>query len=198
MSIINEKPDIFIKICEEVLEKTKKMHETLKHDYLVISGDGCNNAYNYFLYIFEVILRIIKEQQEKHGKVILDSDSMFNIIYSEYRVKIILKINFDEEGKLMPHVIYTNKDNGEQVFSINRETKEVTKPSAATYIDTPFDLMLTIVLNGLRAIVENLDYVTDSEILKYAHDHVQEEGRDYDIMLRLIGIIKERESNYEL
>ena len=74
---------------------------------------------------------------------------------------------------------------------------KVSKPSAATYIDTPFDLMITIVLNGLRAILENLDYVTDSEILKYAHDHVQEEGRDCDIMLRLIDIIKERESNYD-
>ena len=192
MSIINEKLDIFIKICEEVLEKTKKMHNTLKQDYLVISEDGCSNAYNYFLYIFEVILRIIKEQQEKHGKVILDSDSMFNIIYSEYRVKIILKINFDEEGKLMPHVIYTNKDNGEQVFSINRETKEVTKPSAATYVDTPFDLMLTIVLNGLRAILENLDYVTDSEILEYAKSIFPEEDRERDIIIRLINMMEEK------
>lgn len=192
MSNINEKSDIFIKICEEVLEKTKKMHETLKHDYLVISEDGCRNAYNYFLYIFEVIPQIIKDQQKKHGKVMLDSDTIFNIIYSEYRVKIILKIDFDEEGKLMPHVIYTNKDNGEQVFSINRETKEVTKPSAATYVDTPFDLMLTIVLNGLRAIVENLDYVTDSEILEYARSIFPEENRERDIVIRLINMMEEK------
>ena len=192
MSNINEKSDIFIKICEEVLEKTKKMHETLKHDYLVISEDGCRNAYNYFLYIFEVIPQIIKDQQEKHGKIMLDSDSMFNIIYSEYRVKIILKINFDEEGKLMPHIIYTNKDNGEQVFSINRETKEVTKPSAATYVDTPFDLMLTIVLNGLRAIIENLDYVTDSEILEYAKSIFPEDDRERDIVIRLINMMEEK------
>ena len=192
MSNINEKSDIFIKICEEVLEKTKKMHETLKHDYLVISDDGCNNAYNYFLYIFEVILRIIKEQQEKHGKVMLDTDTIFNIIYGDYRVKIILNINFDEEGKLMPHVIYTNKDNGEQVFSINRETKEVTKPSAATYVDTPFDLMLTIVLNGLRAIIENLDYVTDSEILEYAKSIFPEDDRERDIVIRLINMMEDK------
>lgn len=192
MSNINEKSDIFIKICEEVLEKTKKMHETLKHDYLVISEDGCRNAYNYFLYIFEVIPQIIKDQQKKHGKVMLDSDTIFDIIYSEYRVKIILKINFDEEGKLMPHIIYTNKDNGEQVFSINRETKEVTKPSAATYVDTPFDLMLTIVLNGLRAIVENLDYVTDSEILEYAKSIFPEEDRERDIVIRLINMMEEK------
>ena len=192
MSNINEKSDIFIKICEEVLEKTKKMHETLKHDYLVISEDGCRNAYNYFLYIFEVIPQIIKDQQEKHGKIMLDSDSMFNIIYSEYRVKIILKINFDEEGKLTPHIIYTNKDNGEQVFSINRETKEVTKPSAATYVDTPFDLMLTIVLSGLRAIVENLDYVTDSEILEYAKSIFPEEDRERDIVIRLINMMEDK------
>ena len=192
MSNINEKSDIFIKICEEVLEKTKKMHDTLKHDYLVISEDGCRNAYNYFLYIFEVIPQIIKDQQKKHGKVMLDSDTIFNIIYSEYRVKIILKINFDEEGKLMPHIIYTNKDNGEQVFSINRETKEVTKPSAATYVDTPFDLMLTIVLNGLRAIVENLDYVTDSEILEYAKSIFPEEDRERDIVIRLINMMEEK------
>ena len=192
MSNINEKSDIFIKICEEVLEKTKKMHETLKHDYLVISEDGCRNAYNYFLYIFEVIPQIIKDQQKKHGKVMLDSDTIFNIIYSEYRVKIILKINFDEEGKLMPHIIYTNKDNGEQVFSINRETKEVTKPSAATYVDTPFDLMLTIVLNGLRAIIENLDYVTDSEILEYARSIFPEEDRERDIVIRLINMMEDK------
>ena len=192
MSNINEKSDIFIKICEEVLEKTKKMHETLKHDYLVISEDGCRNAYNYFLYIFEVIPQIIKDQQKKHGKVMLDSDTIFNIIYSEYRVKIILKINFDEEGKLMPHIIYTNKDNGEQVFSINRETKEVTKPSAATYVDTPFDLMLTIVLSGLRVIVENLDYVTDSEILEYAKSIFPEEDRERDIVIRLINMMEEK------
>lgn len=192
MNIINEKPDIFIKICEEVLEKTKKMHNTLKQDYLVISEDGCSNAYNYFLYIFEVIPQIIKDQQKKHGKVMLDSDTIFNIIYSEYKVKIILKIDFDEEGKLMPHVIYTNKDNGEQVFSINRETKEVTKPSAATYVDTPFDLMLTIVLNGLRAIVENLDYVTDSEILEYARSIFPEENRERDIVIRLINMMEEK------
>lgn len=192
MNIINEKPDIFIKICEEVLEKTKKMHNTLKQDYLVISEDGCRNAYNYFLYIFEVIPQIIKDQQKKHGKVMLDSDTIFNIIYSEYKVKIILKIYFDEEGKLMPHIIYTNKDNGEQVFSINRETKEVTKPSAATYVDTPFDLMLTIVLNGLRAIVENLDYVTDSEILEYAKSIFPEEDRERDIVIRLINMMEEK------
>lgn len=192
MSNINEKSDIFIKICEEVLEKTKKMHETLKHDYLVISDDGCRNAYNYFLYIFEVIPQIIKDQQKKHGKVMLDSDTIFNIIYSEYKVKIILKIYFDEEGKLMPHIIYTNKDNGEQVFSINRETKEVTKPSAATYVDTPFDLMLTIVLSGLRAIVENLDYVTDSEILEYAKSIFPEEDRERDIVIRLINMMEEK------
>ena len=192
MSNINEKSDIFIKICEEVLEKTKKMHETLKHDYLVISDDGCRNAYNYFLYIFEVIPQIIKDQQKKHGKVMLDSDTIFNIIYSEYKVKIILKIYFDEEGKLMPHIIYTNKDNGEQVFSINRETKEVTKPSAATYVDTPFDLMLTIVLNGLRAIIENLDYVTDSEILEYAKSIFPEKDRERDIVIRLINMMEEK------
>ena len=192
MSNINEKSDIFIKICEEVKKKKKKMHETLKHDYLVISEDGCRNAYNYFLYIFEVIPQIIKDQQKKHGKVMLDSDTIFDIIYSEYRVKIILKINFDEEGKLMPHIIYTNKDNGEQVFSINRETKEVTKPSAATYVDTPFDLMLTIVLNGLRAIVENLDYVTDSEILEYAKSIFPEEDRERDIVIRLINMMEEK------
>lgn len=192
MSNINEKSDIFIKICEEVLEKTKKMHETLKHDYLVISDDGCRNAYNYFLYIFEVIPQIIKDQQKKHGKVMLDSDTIFNIIYSEYKVKIILKIYFDEEGKLMPHIIYTNKDNGEQVFSINRETKEVTKPSAATYVDTPFDLMLTIVLNGLRAIIENLDYVTDSEILEYARSIFPEEDRERDIVIRLINMMEDK------
>lgn len=192
MNIINEKPDIFIKICEEVLEKTKKMHNTLKQDYLVISEDGCSNAYNYFLYIFEVIPQIIKDQQKKHGKVMLDSDTIFNIIYSEYKVKIILKIDFDEEGKLMPHVIYTNKDNGEQVFSINRETKEVTKPSAATYVDTPFDLMLTIVLNGLRAIVENLDYVTDSEILEYARSIFPKKDRERDIVIRLINMMEEK------
>ena len=192
MNIINEKPDIFIKICEEVLEKTKKMHNTLKQDYLVISEDGCRNAYNYFLYIFEVIPQIIKDQQKKHGKVMLDSDTIFDIIYSEYKVKIILKIYFDEEGKLMPHIIYTNKDNGEQVFSINRETKEVTKPSAATYVDTPFDLMLTIVLNGLRAIVENLDYVTDSEILEYAKSIFPEEDRERDIVIRLINMMEEK------
>lgn len=192
MNIINEKPDIFIKICEEVLEKTQKMHDTLKHDYLVISEDGCSNAYNYFLYIFEVIPQIIKDQQKKHGKVMLDSDMIFDIIYSEYKVKIILKIYFDEEGKLMPHIIYTNKDNGEQVFSINRETKEVTKPSAATYVDTPFDLMLTIVLSGLRAIVENLDYVTDSEILEYAKSIFPEEDRERDIVIRLINMMEEK------
>ena len=192
MNIINEKPDIFIKICEEVLEKTKKMHNTLKQDYLVISEDGCRNAYNYFLYIFEVIPQIIKDQQKKHGKVMLDSDTIFDIIYSEYKVKIILKIYFDEEGKLMPHIIYTNKDNGEQVFSINRETKEVTKPSAATYVDTPFDLMLTIVLNVLRAIVENLDYVTDSEILEYAKSIFPEEDRERDIVIRLINMMEEK------
>ena len=192
MSNINEKSDIFIKICEEVLEKTKKMHDTLKHDYLVISEDGCRNAYNYFLYIFEVIPQIIKDQQKKHGKVMLDSDTIFNIIYSEYRVKIILKINFDEEGKLMPHIIYTNKDNGEQVFSINRETKEVTKPSAATYVDTPFDLMLTIVLNGFRAILENLDYVTDSEILEYARSIFPEDDRERDIIIRLINMMEDK------
>lgn len=192
MNIINEKPDIFIKICEEVLEKTKKMHNTLKQDYLVISEDGCRNAYNYFLYIFEVIPQIIKDQQKKHGKVMLDSDTIFNIIYSEYKVKIILKIYFDEEGKLMPHIIYTNKDNGEQVFSINRETKEVTKPSAATYVDTPFDLMLTIVLNGLRAIIENLDYVTDSEILEYAKSIFPEKDRERDIVIRLINMMEDK------
>lgn len=192
MSIIVKKPDIFIKICEEVLEKTQKMHDTLKHDYLVISEDGCSNAYNYFLYIFEVIPQIIKDQQKKHGKVMLDSDMIFDIIYSEYKVKIILKIYFDEEGKLMPHIIYTNKDNGEQVFSINRETKEVTKPSAATYVDTPFDLMLTIVLSGLRAIVENLDYVTDSEILEYAKSIFPEEDRERDIVIRLINMMEEK------
>ena len=192
MNIINEKPDIFIKICEEVLEKTKKMHNTLKQDYLVISEDGCRNAYNYFLYIFEVIPQIIKDQQKKHGKVMLDSDTIFDIIYSEYKVKIILKIYFDEEGKLMPHIIYTNKDNGEQVFSINRETKEVTKPSAATYVDTPFDLMLTIVLNGLRAIIENLDYVTDSEILEYARSIFPEEDRERDILIRLINMMENK------
>ena len=192
MSIIEKKPDIFIKICEEVLEKTKKMHNTLKQDYLVISEDGCRNAYNYFLYIFEVIPQIIKDQQKKHGKVMLDSDTIFDIIYSEYKVKIILKIYFDEEGKLMPHIIYTNKDNGEQVFSINRETKEVTKPSAATYVDTPFDLMLTIVLNGLRAIVENLDYVTDSEILEYARSIFPEEDRERDILIRLINMMENK------
>ena len=192
MSNINEKSDIFIKICEEVLEKTKKMHETLKHDYLVISEDGCRNAYNYFLYIFEVIPQIIKDQQKKHGKVMLDSDTIFNIIYRDYRVKIILKINFGEEGKMMPKVIYTNKDNGEQVFSINRETKEITKPSAATYVDTPFDLMLTIVLNGLRAIIENLDYVTDSEILEYARSIFPEEDRERDIVIRLINMMEDK------
>lgn len=192
MSIINEKPDIFIKICEEVLEKTKKMHNTLKLDYLVISEDECSNAYNYFLYIFEVIPQIIKDQQKKHGKVMLDSDTIFDIIYSEYKVKIILKLYFNEEGKLMPHIIYTNKDNGEQVFSINRETKEVTKPSAATYVDTPFDLMLTIVLNGLRAIVENLDYVTDSEILEYAKSIFPEEDRERDIIIRLINMMEDK------
>ena len=169
------------------------MHDTLKHDYIVISDDGCINAYDYFLGSFERIVNSIDIQLKKYGKVGIVTDTIFDIIYREYRVKLILKIEYDECQKINPVVIYTDKENGEQLFIINRETKTVSKPSAATYIDTPFDLMITIVLNGLRAILENLDYVTDSEILKYAYDRIQEEGRDRDIMLRLIDIIRERE-----
>lgn len=198
MSIILNNHERLRKICEEVLEKTQKMHDTLKHDYIVKSDDGCINAYDYFLGSFESIVNIIDIQLKKYGKVGVVTDTIFNIIYREYRVKLILKIEYDDNQKISPAVIYTDKENGDRLFIINRETKTVSKPSAATYVDTPFDLMVTIVLNGLRAILESLDYVTDSEILKYAHDHVQEEGRDCDIMLRLIDIIKERESNYEL
>lgn len=198
MSIILNNHERLRKICEEVLEKTQKMHDTLKHDYIVISDDGCINAYDYFLGSFESIVNIIDIQLKKYGKVGVVTDTIFNIIYREYRVKLILKIEYGDGQKINPVVIYTDKENGGRLFIINRETKTVSKPSAATYVDTPFDLMVTIVLNGLRAIMENLDYVTDSEILKYAHDHVQEEGRGCDIMLRLIDIIKERESNYEL
>lgn len=193
MSILLNNYERIRKICEEVLEKTQKMYETLKHDYIVISDDGCINAYDYFLGSFESIVNIIDIQLKKHGKVGIVTDTIFDIIYREYRVKLILKIEYDECQKINPVVIYTDKENGERLFIINRETKTVSKPSAATYIDTPFDLMIAIVLNGLRAILENLDYVTDSEILKYAHDRVQEEGRDCDIMLRLIDIIRERE-----
>lgn len=198
MSIILNNHERLRKICEEVLEKTQKMHDTLKHNYIVISDDGCINAYDYFLGSFESIVNIIDIQLKKYGKVGVVTDTIFNIIYREYRVKLILKIEYGEGQKISQAVIYTDKENGDRLFIINRETKTVSKPSAATYVDTPFDLMVTIVLNGLRAILESLDYVTDSEILKYAHDHVQEEGRDCDIMLRLIDIIKERESNYEL
>lgn len=198
MSIILNNHERLRKICEEVLEKTQKMHDTLKHNYIVISDDGCINAYDYFLGSFESIVNIIDIQLKKYGKVGVVTDTIFNIIYREYRVKLILKIEYGEGQKISQAVIYTDKENGDRLFIINRETKTVSKPSAATYVDTPFDLMVTIVLNGLRAILESLDYVTDSEILKYAHDHVQEEGRDRDIMLRLIDIIKERESNYEL
>ena len=198
MSIILNNYERMRKICEEVLEKTQKMHDTLKHDYIVKSDDGCINAYDYFLGSFESIVNIIDIQLKKYGKVGVVTDTIFNIIYREYRVKLILKIEYGEDQKISPAVIYTDKENGDRLFIINRETKTVSKPSAATYVDTPFDLMITIVLNGFRAILENLDYVTDSEILKYAHDHVQDEGRDCDIMLRLIDIIKERESNYEL
>lgn len=198
MSIILNNYERMRKICEEVLEKTQKMHDTLKHDYIVISDDGCINAYDYFLGSFESIVNIIDIQLKKYGKVGVVTDTIFNIIYREYRVKLILKIEYGEGQKISPAVIYTDKENGDRLFIINRETKTVSKPSAATYVDITFDSMVTIVLNGLRAILESLDYVTDSEILKYAHDHVQEEGRDCDIMLRLIDIIKGRESNYEL
>lgn len=197
MSILLNNYERIRKICEEVLEKTQKMHDTLKHDYIVISDDGCINAYDYFLGSFESIVNIIDIQLKKHGKVGIVTDTIFDIIYREYRVKLILKIEYDECQKINPVVIYTDKENGERLFIINRETKTVSKPSAATYVDTPFDLMIAIVLNGLRTILENLDYVTDSEILKYAHDRVQEEGRDRDIMLRLIDIIREREEDDE-
>lgn len=198
MSIVLNNYERIRKICEEVLEKTQKMHDTLKHDYIVISDDGCINAYDYFLGSFESIVNAINIHLKKHGKVGIVTDTIFDIIYREYRVKLILKIEYGECQKINPVVIYTDKENGEQLFIINRETKTVSKPSAATYVDTPFDLMIAIVLNGLRTILENLDYVTDSEILKYAYDRIREKGRDCDIMLRLIDIIRGRESNYEL
>ena len=52
--------------------------------------------------------------------------------------------------------------------------------------------MLTIVLNGLRAILENLNYVTDSEILEYANNRLNERDRTRDIVERIIEIIGER------
>ena len=106
---------------------------------------------------------------------------------------MIIKITPDHETLgILPTTIYTSKENGEQLFTIDRENKTVYKQSSATYVDTPFDLMLTIVLNGLRAILENLNYVTDSEILEYANNRLDERDRTRDIVKRIIEIIKER------
>lgn len=193
MSIWAENPDTILSICEEVLSKTEKMHEQLKHNYIVVLDDGCVNAYNYFLLPFEDIISLYKETEKRGGPVILSSNIVYKIIYHDYKVKLIIKITPDHETLgMLPTTIYTSKENGEQLFTIDRENKTVYKQSAATYVDTPFDLMLTVVLNGLRAILENLNYVTDSEILKYANNRLDERDRTRDIAKRIIEIIGER------
>lgn len=193
MSIWAENPDIILSICEEVLSKTEKMHEQLKHNYIVVFDDDCINAYNYFLLPFEDIISLYKETEKRGGPVILSSNIVYKIIYHDYKVKLIIKITPDHETLgMLPTTIYTSKENGEQLFTIDRENKTVYKQSAATYVDTPFDLMLTVVLNGLRAILENLNYVTDSEILKYANNRLDERDRTRDIAKRIIEIIGER------
>lgn len=186
MSTMITDPDAILSICKEVLEKTKNMHNALKFNYIVITDDGCDNAYNYFLLPFESTLciaeKIKKEQLE------ISSDIMYSIIFRDYRVKIILKINSEhDEINVLP--IYTSKENGERVFIIDRERKTVSKPSIATFVDTPFDLMLAIVMNGIRAILKNFNYVTDSEILEYAKKHSKDNGRDGDIAKRILDII---------
>ena len=193
MSIWAENPDTILSICEEVLSKTEKMHEQLKHNYIVMFDDGCVNAYNYFLLPFENIISLYKDMEKRGGPVILSSNTLYVILYHDYKVKLIIKITPDHETLgMLPTTIYTSKENGEQLFTIDRENKTVYKQSAATYVDTPFDLMLTIVLNGLRAILENLNYVTDSEILEYANNHLDERDRTRDIAKRIIEIIGER------
>ena len=191
MSIWAENPDTILSICEEVLSKTEKMHEQLKHNYIVMFDDGCVNAYNYFLLPFENIISLYKDMEKRGGPVILSSNTLYVILYHDYKVKLIIKITPDHETLgMLPTTIYTSKENGEQLFTIDRENKTVYKQSAATYVDTPFDLMLTIVLNGLRAILENLNYVTDSEILEYANNHLDERDRTRDIVKRIIEIIE--------
>lgn len=193
MSVWVEDSDKILNICEEVLEKTKNMQDALKRNYIVVLDSGCVNAYNYFLLPFENIVSIIRKERKDHGMSLLSSDMIYKIIYHDYKVKLIIKITPDHETLgILPTTIYTSKENGEQLFTIDRENKTVYKQSSATYVDTPFDLMLTIVLNGLRAILENLNYVTDSEILEYANNRLDERDRTRDIVKRIIEIIKER------
>lgn len=194
MSIWAENPDTILSICEEVLSKTEKMHEQLKHNYIVVFDDGCVNAYNYFLLPFEDIISLYKETEKRGGPVILSSDILYRIIYHDYKVNSIIKLTKSEEAiGTIPTIIYSKEANGEQIFTIDRENKTVYKPSAATYVDTPFDIMLTIVFNGLRAILGFLTYVTNDEILDYAMNLRDTSiGRPSEIASRLIEIIQEK------
>lgn len=145
-------------ICKEVLGKTKNMQDALRFSYIVVLDDGCVNAYKYFLWPFEKIVSIINEEQKVYGMSMISSELVYKIIYHDYKVKMIMKLTPDHETSgILPTTIYKSEENGEQLFTIDRENKTVHKQSTTTHVDTPLDLMLTIVLNGLRAILE---YVT--------------------------------------
>lgn len=194
MSTWAENPDTILSICEEVLSKTEKMHEQLKHNYIVVFDDGCVNAYNYFLLPFENIISLYKDMEKRGGPVILSSNTLYRIIYCDYKVNFIIKLTKNDEAiGTIPTIIYSKETNGEYIFTIDRENKTVYKPSSATCVDTPFDIMLTIVLSGLRAILGNLTYVTNDEILGYAMNLRDTSiGRPSEIASRLIEIIQEK------
>lgn len=149
-----------IRICDEIIQKTSKIHEKLKNRYTVISDHKTFTGYDFFIKVFEDI----KEIYTKYP--VVNSDVIPHLLLAYSRIDCIIAYK-DDTVRSNSRLLYSDYCENPEWFELDRENKclNINQNSLIAIDDTTIKLVMVIVSNGWDAIIKEYDFISASDAL---------------------------------
>lgn len=149
-----------IDVCNEVITKTENMHDFLRDRYTVVSDGRTCNGYEFFIGLFDTIRKMYTVNETVNPEAILC------VLKNNTKIDMIIRYSSDSVSS-NSYIIYTKEENGENWYEIDKNRRAILRSSIPTYTDTGLDMMMLILVNGLNIIIKEIEYVSDSDIIKW-------------------------------